>query len=232
MKQYQNYINYKKWHNVKEKDTINVTNNMNIISILKHSNITNIQYIYHPNIYHTLTLTNDNPIALNFNNYISIINYIKSNILFIRYFIIENFYIDISGQHILQILTKNVVIKNIVFKKCHINILSKYIPNVLNIHYISNKIIRNNLDIIDNLTINNTKCINIYGLGQYHLSHTLGKKCNKAINDLQQHVAQNRKCFNKYMATICYIYLARRYGLLAILPLDIINVIISYIYLP
>lgn len=227
MKKYQQFINYKNWHNIKENGTIDVLEHYDIRFMLMCTG-----GLTDNNALHTLTITNNNPIMLNFNNYISIINYIKSNIVFIRYFILENFYIDIGGQHILQILTKNVIIKNIVFKKCNINLLSKYIPNVLNIHYINNKIILNYLDVIDNSTINNAKCINIYGLGQYHLSHTLEKKFNKAINDLQQHVAQNKKQFKKHMATICYIYLARRYGLLSLLPLDIINVIISYIYLP
>jgi hypothetical protein len=218
---YEKFMRYKKWHKTKSCILID-RNNFNL------DNFTCDEAV------HTLTIASTEVnnygfrIVLGIDSALTILQFLTDKGLrFVRYLVFDGFtimgYINnrINSQFFKTVFIKNIIYKNDSARHLDTLPVHKNIPNIsyVNSHFnTDNVLIMSKYASLDIKDIINIKNINIDGFGEH-----------KEMNDIYKHVADNRERYNLHMKKILWIY--TRPGLFRLLPIDLIDIIISNIFL-
>jgi hypothetical protein len=220
MDNYERFVKYKRWCKAKRCVVINVIGDG----------------MWEPfdcdEAVHTLELRiKSSNVKIPIANISKLFEVLLTKVKFIRRLVLNGFSTYVHGPNFSDVIReffKTVLIKNIIFKNSGYFDMNAIIThsNIPNINFESTEMVYCNFG----MPINNIKNININGLGEFSKKIRI-KHYKRLIHDILQRVAKNRKEYNAHMASIRYVYLSRHYGLFSILPTNIIDYIISKIYL-
>jgi hypothetical protein len=157
------------------------------------------------------------------------VNLFSNKLQFVRRLEIVDCFVELNySKDVVTNIFKNAIIKNLIFTSCEIDIISTlYSNHVLNIDYSHHKNILISYELTTYQTNIRKNNININGLEvlcRYDL-----EQLREVIDNILVKTTENRERYNMHMKKILWIY--TRPGLFSLLPVDLIDIIISKIYM-
>jgi hypothetical protein len=228
MLDYEKFLKYKYYHKVAKKVKTISPYEVASSSVEFDDGIFDTLRIVYPQIIFGGVLA---PMALDHSKSVHLIKLLENKLKFVRRLEIVECFVGPGSENFLKNLLNNYIVKNLIFTSCQLYMKSMY---GLNIDYSDSKNIAMNEYITYELTTYQTNIrknnININGLEVlYRYDFYNSEILRKVIDNILVKTTENRERYNMHMKKILWIY--TRPGLFSLLPVDLIDIIISNIYM-